>query len=43
MSDSVIVLVMAFLVGCIPLACCVLLQEYAYWDVNRKRKEDEEQ
>jgi hypothetical protein len=36
-EQSILLLVMSFLVGCIPLICCILMNLIAEWDVNRKR------
>jgi len=33
------VYVIVFIVGCIPLACCVLMQEYIDWKIERERKQ----
>ena len=36
--EILIAMMFAFLIGCIPLLCCICLQEYAEWQIKRERK-----
>lgn len=36
LERCIIIIVLGFLVACIPLACCVIMDEYARWQSEKK-------